>query len=187
MNEKNITAISKFLSFILRHQPEAIGVTMDTQGWVNIEELIAKSSQQALPTKLSQELIELVVATNDKRRFAISPDGRAIRANQGHSIDIDLALEPVQPPQTLLHGTAHQSLEAILQRGLQKRQRHHVHLSESSTVATSVGARYGKPVLLTIASEKMHQDGFSFFLTDNKVWLVESVPPQYITVMDKEV
>ncbi len=175
----NIKKISKYLSFLLRHKPEAIGLTLDANGWASIEELICKTTQYAL----TPELIATVVETNDKRRFSLSEDGCKIRANQGHSLEIDLELAPIEPPEQLFHGTAVRFLAGIRAKGLSKMKRHHVHLSESATVARNVGSRYGEPVVLTVASRQMHQDGYLFYKTINNVWLVDSVPYEYIIVI----
>ncbi len=172
----DLKKISKYLSFILRHQPDSIGLELSDQGWANIKELIGKTRK----FKLTRELINTVVETNDKKRFLISEDGERIKANQGHSIEVKLELESVTPPDVLLHGTAERFLESILKEGLTKQQRHHVHLSEMQKTALSVGARYGKPVLLKIDSKQMHLDGFEFFKTENDVWLVDCVPSKYV-------
>lgn len=172
----DLKKISKYLSFILRHEPDSIGLELSDEGWVNIKELIGKTRK----FKLTRELINTVVETNDKKRFLISEDGERIKANQGHSIDVKLELEPVMPPDILLHGTAERFLESILSEGLTKQRRHHVHLSETQKTALSVGARYGKPVLLKIDSKLMHGEGFKFFKTENDVWLVDHVPIKYV-------
>ena len=168
--------ISKYLSFILRHQPDSIGLELSDEGWANIKELIGKTRK----FELTKELINTVVETNDKKRFLISEDGERIKANQGHSIKVKLKLEPVTPPDVLLHGTAERFLESILKEGLTNQQRHHVHLSETQKTAMSVGSRCGKPVLLKVDSRRMHSDGFEFFKTKNDVWLVDCVPVKYL-------
>ena len=168
--------ISKYLSFILRHQPDSIGLELSDEGWANIKELIGKTRK----FELTKELINTVVETNDKKRFLISEDGERIKANQGHSIKVKLKLEPVTPPDVLLHGTAERFLESILKEGLTNQQRHHVHLSETQKTAMSVGSRCGKPVLLKVDSRRMHSDGFEFFKTENDVWLVDCVPVKYL-------
>jgi len=176
----DLKKISKYLSFILRHQPDSIGLELSDEGWANIKELIGKTRK----FKLTRELINTVVKTNDKKRFLISEDGERIKANQGHSIDVKLELEPVTPPDVLLHGTAERFLDSILREGLTKQQRHHVHLSETQKTAMSVGARYGKPALLKIDSKQMYEDGFEFFQTENNVWLVDHVPVRYCVKAD---
>lgn len=173
---KELNKISKYFGYLLRHHPDAIGLTLDSHGWASIDELISKTTD----FELTPDIIAIVVETNDKQRFAISPDGQRIRANQGHSIDIELDLAPTEPPETLWHGTAERFLPAITDEGLKKMQRHHVHLTESAAVAKNVGSRYGKPVLLKVAARQMHQDGFVFYQSANKVWLVESVPARYV-------
>lgn len=172
----DLKKISKYLSFILRHQPDSIGLELSDEGWADIKELIGKTRKY----KLTRELINTVVENNDKKRFLISEDGERIKANQGHSIEVKLKLEPVTPPDVLLHGTAERFLESILKEGLIKQRRHHVHLSETQKTALSVGSRYGKPVLLKVDSKKMHEDGFDFFKTENDVWLVDRVPAIYL-------
>ena len=172
----DIKRISKYLSFILRHQPDSIDLTLSDEGWANIDELISKTKK----FKLTRESLQTVVDTNDKKRFLISNDGQLIKANQGHSINVKLKLEPVTPPEFLLHGTAERFIKSIFKEGLSKQQRHHVHLSETQKTAMNVGSRYGKPVLLTINSKRMHEDGFDFFKTANNVWLVDHVPTEYL-------
>ena len=172
----DIKKISKYLSFILRHQPDSISLELSDEGWANIEELITRTKK----FKLTKESIQTVVDTNNKKRFLISDDGQRIKANQGHSIKVSLELEPVTPPDFLLHGTAERFIESIFKQGLTKQQRHHVHLSETKETAMSVGSRYGKPVLLKVNGKQMHEDGFEFFKTENDVWLVGCVPAKYL-------
>lgn len=174
MNNKKI---SKFLSLILRHKPETIGIELDENGWIDIPALL-----EALATSghgITLEEIEEVVNDNDKQRFIIS-DGR-IRANQGHSVDIALGLEAKIPPQMLYHGTATRFLNSIEQDGLMKMSRQHVHLSTNEETARSVGSRHGKPIILVVNSGHMYTDGYKFMLSENGVWLVDHVPFKYIT------
>lgn len=177
-----LTQISKYLSFLLRHQPDAIGLTLDEHGWASIDELIAKSDDP----KLSREIILLVVQTSDKQRFALDQSGQRIRANQGHSIEVELNLSPQTPPAWLYHGTAERFLPAIREQGLLKGKRHHVHLSATPEIAKAVGARYGKPVILQIPAEKMHADGVVFYQTVNHVWLTDHVPPEFLSPFSKD-
>jgi len=170
--------ISKLMSYVLRHNPAELDLDMDTQGWVSIEQLIVNARSKG--KTINRDLLETVVRTNDKKRFTISEDGRKIRANQGHSISVDLSLEVVTPPSVLLHGTAKKNLDSIMKDGLSKMSRHHVHLSDNKTTATAVGSRYGKPIVLKIDAERMVEDGFEFYLSENGVWLVETVPAMYI-------
>lgn len=172
---------SKFLSYVLRHNPAEIDLELDENGWASITQLI--SNANAKGKDITRELIEQVVITNDKQRFAISDDGKMIRANQGHSVKIKLDLEPSVPPAVLLHGTAEKNLGLITSCGLNKMSRHHVHLSECKKTASAVGRRYGKLVLLEVDTIKMISDGYEFFKSENNVWLVDSVPSQYINIL----
>lgn len=174
--DAQLKIISKYLSFILRHQPQAIGLQLDAQGWAAIDELIDKTRDHAI----DRALLELVVETNDKQRFSISSDGERIRANQGHSLAVDLQLEAQRPPLRLFHGTAQRFMPSILSQGLLKQGRHHVHLTESLAVARAVGGRYGKPMILEIAAQAMYEAGFEFFRSPNNVWLVDHVPQVFI-------
>ena len=174
------TKVSKLLSFVLRHQPDATGLALDTNGWADIDELIDKANQSKEVNALTRELIDAVVKSSDKQRFAISDDGTQIRANQGHSVKVDLQLKPMEPPDILYHGTATRFLDDILKDGLKAQQRQHVHLSKDVETATKVGQRYGKPVILKIKARLMHEQGFVFYLSDNGVWLTNSVPSIYL-------
>lgn len=169
---------SKFLSLVLRHQPEAIGLTLDAQGWAEVEELIRLANISG--QRVDRTLLERVVAENDKKRFALSEDGRRIRASQGHSIEVDLALSPTPPPELLYHGTATRFLESIRQQGLHAASRQHVHLSADLETATKVGQRHGKVVVLTVRAQAMAEAGHSFFLSANGVWLTEWVPVEFL-------
>ena len=171
--------ISKFLSLILRHSPETVHLNMDKNGWVSIEELISNANKYK-NMHLTIDLIEMIVKTNDKQRFILSEDKKRIRANQGHSITIDLELESKMPPDILYHGTASRFLESIMKNGLKPMNRQHVHLSQNEQTAIIVGKRHGNPIVLYINSKKMHEDGYKFYLSENKVWLVNIVPVEYI-------
>ncbi len=152
--KKNLISISKFLSLVLRHQPEVIGMQLDPEGWLAIDELIQNANHRG--TNLSLELLHEVVASCEKKRFALSDDGLRIRANQGHSVrEVELNLEPRTPPKLLFHGTVAQFIDPIREQGLLKRSRNHVHLSADIETATKVGARRGKPIILTIHAETM--------------------------------
>lgn len=168
---------SKFLSLVLRHQPELIGLELDAAGWAEIDRLIALAQPHR---PLTRALIDAVVANNSKQRFAISEDGRRIRANQGHSIDIELGLQPVAPPVRLYHGTATRFVDAIRREGLDKRSRQHVHLSADADTATHVGARHGRPVVLIVHAGAMAAAGHAFFRSENGVWLTDAVPAGFI-------
>lgn len=179
MNEQQKKKISKFLSLILRHQPEIINLTLDKNGWANVDELKEKCSKNNMDFTLEE--LDEVVETNDKKRFIFNEDKTKIRANQGHSIDIDLALKPQQPPEFLYHGTAQNNVDSILEKGIEKRSRQHVHLSLDKETAIKVGMRHGKPVILTIRTGKMYEDGVLFYLSENKVWLTDFIEAKYIS------
>ncbi len=170
--------ISKFLSLVLRHKPETIGLVLDKNGWVPIQSLLEAAN--AHNYRISRELLDEVVFRNDKMRFTFSPDGLKIRANQGHSVNVNLELEPVEPPEILYHGTIERFLKSISESGLLKMKRQHVHLSATIETAKNVGRRRGKPVVLSVAALKMHSDGHQFFLSANGVWLTEFVAYKYI-------
>ncbi|MCW3092212.1 MAG: 2-phosphotransferase [Ferruginibacter sp.] len=178
--EKQLQHISKLMSLVLRHQPEAIGLQLDENGWANVEQLIEKINANG--TKVDIATILTVVETNDKQRFSLNENKTMIRANQGHSIGVDLNLKPSIPPDILYHGTAERFLDAILKEGLTKQKRQHVHLSWQIETAKAVGIRHGKPVILHINAKAMHDDGYLFYVSENNVWLVDAVPTQYITI-----
>ncbi|MBX3712099.1 MAG: RNA 2'-phosphotransferase [Lysobacter sp.] len=177
----DLVSASRFLSLILRHRPDLIGLSLDAAGWAEIEALIRLSLAHR---PLTRDLIEAVVAGSDKQRFAISEDGLRIRANQGHSIAVDLALQIVAPPERLYHGTAARSVDAIRREGLLRRNRHHVHLSADTDTAMRVGARHGKPVVLTIRAAEMAAAGHVFRRSANGVWLADAVPVGFIDFGD---
>lgn len=176
--EKNLKHISKFMSLVLRHRPEEIGLQLDENGWADLQELITKLNSKG--ANVDEATIQFIVDTNEKKRFAFNDDKTRIRANQGHSIKVDLQLSPAIPPDVLYHGTAMHVIASIMKDGLLKQERHHVHLTASKETAVSVGGRHGKPVVLEIDAAKMVAEGFEFFVTDNDVWLVEIVLPEYI-------
>lgn len=179
MNKAHVN-ISKILSLVLRHKPGKIGLTLDSEGWAGIDELIRCANQHG--KQLTKETIAHVVANNDKKRFALSEDGKRIRASQGHSINIDLGLEELTPPRFLYHGTATRFLESIQAQGLKSSGRQHVHLSGDRETAVKVGQRHGKPVVLVIDSERMHEDGYKFYRSANNVWLTDTVPTVYFKI-----
>ena len=174
-----VVQASKFLSFVLRHQPEAIGLALDADGWGSVDDLIAGAARHG--RQLSRELIEQVVATNDKKRFELSADGLRIRAVQGHSTrGVDRQFEPRQPPGVLFHGTASRFVAAISRQGLKPGSRHYVHLSADEQTARAVGLRYGLPVVLVVDAVRMHAQGFVFHQAENGVWLTARVPPAFL-------
>ncbi len=179
-----IVRASKFLSLILRHRPEKIGLTLDAQGWASVDELLERLAQRNFP--LDRAGLKQVVAENDKQRFAFNPDRKRIRASQGHSLPVDLGLPPSTPPDALYHGTATRYRESILREGLLPGNRQHVHLSKDIPTALAVGRRHGRPLVFEVAAARMHADGLLFYLSDNGVWLAAAVPPQYLTLVQEE-
>lgn len=184
MGANKLNETSKFLSYVLRHEPHAIGLQLDNEGWANIESLIAGASKHGRP--LDSTLIRAVVNSSDKKRFSISNDGLRIRAVQGHSTtSVCLLHAEKEPPEFLYHGTAKRFLVSIRQQGLVAGSRHHVHLSQDMLTAVAVGQRYGKPVVLKIAALRMYQQGFKIFQAENGVWLTTNVPSKFIFEEDQ--
>mgnify|MGYP000005811629 CR=1 FL=1 len=167
---------SKFLARILRHSPEFIGIELDSQGWVGVDDLLRAMKKAGRGMTRAQ--LEEIVATNDKSRFTLRGD--MIRAAQGHSIQVDLGLVPLEPPEMLYHGTASRNLDAIFAEGLVPGRRRQVHLSLDPATATRVGERHGKPTVLRVEAGRMHADGYAFFRADNGVWLTDRVPAKYL-------
>ncbi len=178
MHPKKQKRASKFLSLLLRHKPETIGLELDRFGRADVDELLNKINKSGFD--LTFEELQTVVAENNKKRFSFSEDRTKIRANQGHSIDIELNLKEQKPPDILYHGTAKKNLPSIREKGLLKQKRHHVHLSKKPETAQKVGLRYGKPVVLKIRAHEMHERGSSFYLSENGVWLTDHVPAGFI-------
>jgi len=176
--DRRLVSLSKFLSRVLRHHPEAIGLSLDSQGWADVEHLLAQARRHGVA--LTPELLQEVVEHNDKRRFAFDEDKRRIRANQGHSIPVDLGLEPVRPPEFLYHGTAAANVATIREQGLLPGRRNHVHLSADESTAARVGGRHGRAVVIEARAGLMHAAGYPFYLSANGVWLTEHVPVAYL-------
>jgi putative RNA 2'-phosphotransferase len=170
---QELVSKSKFLSLVLRHRPEEIGLALDENGWASVSELLQKA-------KMDPPTLEEIVATNEKKRFSFNEDKTKIRAAQGHSIDVDIQLKPVDPPETLYHGTSEKFLDPIKKTGLEKKGRQYVHLSLDVATALDVGKRHGKPAVLIINSGDMSRKGYKFYLSENKVWLTDSVPVEFI-------
>lgn len=181
MNSNRLVKISKYLSKHLRHQPERIGLNLDPGGWVEVNQLLAACRKHNF--SITREQLNEVVEKNDKKRFSFDATGTRIRANQGHSVEIDLQLQPQIPPDILYHGTGSKAADIILEEGLKKMSRHHIHLSTDITTAIAVGKRHGKPIVFTVKSGEMFKDGYSFYCADNGVWLVDAVPPQYLAIL----
>lgn len=178
MDTKRRVHLSKFLSKHLRHAPEAIGLTLGDGGWVPVADVLAASARAGVP--ITRDELNAVVAGCDKQRFALDEVGDRVRANQGHSVEVDLELSPAAPPAVLYHGTAERNRAAILAGGLSKMRRHHVHLSADVETATRVGTRHGKPLVFTVDAAAMAAAGHAFFVSANGVWLVDHVPAQYL-------
>ncbi len=183
MIDKKYEKNSKFLSFVLRHKPEEIGIKLDVNGWVNVETLIAKMNAHG--KQMDIKTLEHIVETNNKKRFSFNTDKSLIRANQGHSIVVDLAYEPVKPPKILFHGTGIKNVDSIYETGIKKMNRHHVHLSKDIETALAVGQRHGKPVIFEILSEEMYNAGFEFYQSENGVWLTKEIPVKFIKIIEK--
>lgn len=177
MEEDKRSKISKFLSYVLRHRPEKIGIKLNDGGWVDVKELIEKAQKEIM---FDFNELKEVVNNCDKQRFSFSEDLCSIRASQGHSVKVKLEFKEIASPPILYHGTVDQFIESIKNKGLIPGKRHHVHLSKDIETATNVGARRGKPVILKIDAQKMQDAGFKFYISDNGVYLTESVPKRYI-------
>lgn len=176
--DDRLTRTSKFLSYVLRHDPDALNLTLDPGGWADLEALIENA--RADGRSLSRSRIKNVIDAGEKTRFALSADESKIRANYGHSIDVDVDLEPRPPPEHLYHGTARQFLPAIREAGLRPQSRQYVHLSPTREGATAVGQRHGPPVVLTIAAQALHNTGYTLYPSTETVWLTRRVPPAFI-------
>ncbi|MFD3791747.1 RNA 2'-phosphotransferase [Streptomyces cyaneofuscatus] len=180
MDERRTVKVSKYLSKHLRHEPERIGITLDDNGWVGVETLLGAVAQHGFA--ITRAELDHVVAANDKRRFTV--DGDRIRANQGHTVTVDLDLPPAEPPAYLYHGTVARALDAIRAEGLRPMARHHVHLSPDRETATRVGARRGRPLVLTVDAGAMHRAGHVLRVSANGVWLADAVPPQFLLLRE---
>lgn len=183
ISDKQITHISKFLSLVLRHQPETIGIQLDQNGWTDIAELIEKANNHGI--KFDREILNHIVETNSKKRFAFNDTFDKIRASQGHSIEIELGYTNQKPPTILFHGTGEKYVQSILDTGLEKRTRQHVHLSSDFETAVKVGQRHGKPFVFKVFAEQMYHDNYQFFISDNGVWLTDNVPTKYLKHNDE--
>ena len=173
----SLKSTSKYISLILRHKPEAIGISLDEHGWANVEELIAGVSRTQ---PLDMAMLERIVAEDEKQRYSFNEDKTLIRANQGHSIPVDVELEEVEPPEILYHGTGEKYVASIDEKGLIPKSRLYVHLSPDEVTAKKVGQRHGKPVIYTVKTGEMYRDGISFYRSVNGVWLVKAVPVKYL-------
>ena len=181
MREYSMKSTSKFLSLILRHKPAVIGITLDEHGWANVDELIAGIGKSR---KFDLQMLEQIVDEDEKQRYAFNEDKTLIRANQGHSIPVDVELEQKAPPEILYHGTGEKYVDRIDQEGLCPMSRLYVHLTDSLETAKKVGARHGKPVVYVVRSKQMQEDGHVFYLSANNVWLTKRVPARYLMKTD---
>lgn len=172
----SLNEISKYIALILRHKPDAIGISLDEHGWANVENLI---SGIAKTQPFTMEMLEEIVSTDEKQRYSFNEDKSLIRANQGHSVPVDVELPVVHPPEYLYHGTGEKYITSIMNLGLIPKSRLYVHLSEQYQTAVNVGTRHGKPVVLRIRAAEMEKDGFTFYRSVNGVWLTKEVPVQY--------
>ena len=170
--------LSIFISLILRHKPEEIGITLDEHGWANVEELITGINKAG--RKIDMEILEEIVRTDNKKRYSFNEDKTLIRANQGHSIPVDVELKEAIPPKILYHGTASRFIDSIKQQGIKPMSRLYVHLSDNVGTAIKVGSRHGKYSVLIIDTEKMYNDGIKFYLSENNVWLTKYIDWKYV-------
>ncbi len=182
MNPKQLVTISKYLSKHLRHEPEALGLTLEPGGWVGVKELLAACADHDFP--ITRQQLDEVARHDSKQRYSFDEERQRVRANQGHSTPVDLQLQEATPPPLLYHGTGAKSVAAILAEGLNKMARHHVHLSLDIETAIRVGQRHGMPVVFAVEAAAMHAKGVAFFRAENDVWLVDSVPPAFLRVID---
>ncbi len=177
-NDRDV-ALGRFLSLVLRHNPAVAGIKLDDNGWADVDSLLAGCNRAG--KKIDPETLERIVRENNKQRYKFNEDRTRIRANQGHSVTVDVEMEECAPPEWLYHGTASRSLESIRAEGIQKGSRQHVHLSRDTETAMQVGKRHGRPLLLRVSAANMHRDGHKFWLSENGVWLCEHVPWAYVT------
>jgi putative RNA 2'-phosphotransferase len=182
MTDRSLTQVSKWMSLVLRHEPAKFGVELDEAGWTRVDDLLAAADRAGVP--LDDATLRRIVAESDKKRFALSDDCAMIRASQGHSVEVELGLAPVEPPPVLFHGTATRFLDSIRREGLVPGSRRQVHLSADVDTARTVGARHGRPAILRIDAARMHADGHRFFRSANGVWLVDAVPAEYLGFPD---
>lgn len=178
--ERRLERLSKFISMILRHKPQVIGITLDEHGWADVDELIKGINETGEEVEFSKATLETIVKTDKKQRYSVSQDKTLIRANQGHSIPVDVELEKKEPPKILYHGTGVKSVKAIQEQGLLPMERLYVHLSTDVETATNVGKRHGTPVIFKVNTEQMQKDGYDFFQSINGVWLTKEVPAKYL-------
>lgn len=178
--ERRLERLSKFISMILRHKPQVIGITLDEHGWANVDELIKGINETGEEIEFSKDTLETIVKTDKKQRYSFSQDKTLIRANQGHSVPVDVELEKKEPPKVLYHGTGSKFVKSIQEQGLLPMERLYVHLSTDVETVTNVGKRHGTPVIFQVNAEQMQKDGYDFFQSVNGVWLTKEVPAKYL-------
>lgn len=174
----NLNNLSKYISLILRHKPEVIGITLDEHGWANVDELINGINNSG--NDINMEILEEIVRTDNKQRYSFNEDKTLIRANQGHSIPVDVELTEIEPPEFLYHGTGQKYVDSIDKKGLIPKSRLYVHLSKDEETAINVGQRHGEPVVYIVKSKEMFNDGYDFYCSVNGVWLTKAVPIKYL-------
>ena len=184
VDDRRLVKLSKYLARHLRHDPARLGLVLQPGGWVDVDDLLHACATRGMA--MSRAELDEVVERNDKKRYSFDAVGTRIRANQGHSAAVDLQLQPAEPPAELFHGTAAASVDAIMRSGLLPMSRHHVHLSLDTETARRVGARHGKPIVLRVDAAAAAASGSVFFVSDNGVWLVDEVPPAFLTVVGEE-
>ncbi|WP_055667921.1 RNA 2'-phosphotransferase [Desnuesiella massiliensis] len=182
MISKEDLRISKFMSLVLRHKPEEIGLKFDKYGYICTSDLINGMNEKGYKVTIAD--IQRIVIEDDKQRYSFNTDETKIKANQGHSVEVNLKLEAVKPPNELYHGTSTRFSDSIYKHGIIKQSRQYVHLSADIDTALKVGKRHGEPVIFVIDSQQMHKDGYKFYLSENKVWLIDYVPTKYFRVME---
>ncbi len=183
IDKKYYTKLSKFLSLVLRHKPEEIGIELDSNGWTDVKSLIEKMNSYG--KHIDIETLEVILETNNKKRFSFNKNKSLIRANQGHSLEIDLGYKTKTPPNRLFHGIGAKYVDSICKTGIKKKNRHHIHLSKDLETALLVGQRHGKPVIFEILTEEMTNEGFKFYESENGVWLTDEVPVRFIRKVEK--
>lgn len=179
MSKKLQNRLSKYISLILRHKPQEANIILDKEGWTSVDKLVANTASQGM----TMDILAEIVRTDTKGRYSYSEDGLMIRANQGHSVQVDLGMEVQTPPDVLFHGTADRFLDVIQSKGLSRMARHHVHMSTELGTARQVGGRHGKVIILEIDAKSMHQEGHEFYRSENGVWLTDSVPTGYLSTL----
>ena len=181
----NLNNLGRYISLILRHKPDVIGISLDEHGWANVDELI--NGINNTNTHINMEILEEIVRTDNKQRYSFNEDKTLIRANQGHSIPVDVELEAVEPPEYLYHGTGQKYVESIDEQGLVPKSRLYVHLSKDEETAINVGTRHGNPIIYIVQSGQMFKDGYEFFKSVNGVWLIKHVPTKYLTKKNENI